>query len=118
MKKNAHQKTGFISLNALFLAMLLSVLSFNYAATAATMPTPSSIKGNNCFSCHAQNQTIMGPSWQAIKARYQDKSNASDTLSQSIMKGVNGKWGDVPMPSNPQLSDADAQAIVNWILKN
>jgi cytochrome c len=27
-----------------------------------------------------------------------------------------GKWGQVPMPPNPQVSAADAVALVDWIL--
>jgi cytochrome c len=77
---------------------------------------PSSLQNNNCFSCHAQQQNLMGPSWKAIRARYQAQTNAQEVLSKSIMQGVSGKWGEIPMPSNPQLSQADADAISQWIL--
>ena len=32
------------------------------------------------------------------------------------MKGGSGVWGAVPMPANPQVSEAEAKQLVQWIL--
>jgi cytochrome c len=32
------------------------------------------------------------------------------------MKGSVGVWGAVPMPANPQVSEAEAKQLVQWIL--
>jgi cytochrome c len=37
-------------------------------------------------------------------------------LAKSIKAGGSGKWGPVPMPAQPALSDADALALANWVL--
>jgi cytochrome c len=34
----------------------------------------------------------------------------------SIKAGGIGKWGQIPMPAQPNLSDADAKALAVWIL--
>ena len=30
--------------------------------------------------------------------------------------GGKGAWGEIPMPPNPQVSDADTKKIVAWVL--
>jgi cytochrome c len=32
------------------------------------------------------------------------------------MKGGVGVWGQIPMPANPQVSEAEAKQLVTWIL--
>ncbi len=85
--------------------------------TAAAMPKGEMLaKGSDCFSCHAINQKIVGPAFNAVAAKFAGKSGAETTLSDAIMKGHVGTWGNVPMPAHPQLSAADTKEIVSWIL--
>jgi cytochrome c len=37
-------------------------------------------------------------------------------LKASIKAGGSGKWGPVPMPPQPGLSDADLTTLATWIL--
>lgn len=37
-------------------------------------------------------------------------------VSDSIRKGGSGKWGPVPMPAQPALSDADVKTLATWVL--
>lgn len=37
-------------------------------------------------------------------------------LADKVKKGGVGVWGKVPMPPNPQVNDADANALVEWVL--
>ena len=37
-------------------------------------------------------------------------------LVTKVQKGGVGAWGKVPMPPNPQVSDAEAKALVHWVL--
>jgi cytochrome c len=37
-------------------------------------------------------------------------------LAEKIIKGGSGAWGAVPMPANPQVTQADAQKLVSWIM--
>ena len=37
-------------------------------------------------------------------------------LVAKVMKGGSGTWGAIPMPANPQVSDAEAHTLVKWVL--
>ena len=69
-----------------------------------------------CMSCHAQSQKLVGPSFDAIKAKYAGNAKAVDSLATVVQKGGSGVWGPVPMPGNPQISESDARTLVAWIL--
>lgn len=72
-----------------------------------------------CVACHQADRKVVGPSWNDITAKYaaDAKSPQSITrLADSIRKGGSGKWGNVPMPPQAALSDADAKALAHWLL--
>lgn len=72
-------------------------------------------KKNMCMSCHSVDKKLMGPSFKEIAAKYKGDKNAEATLAESIVKGVKGKFGKVPMP--PQAKAAgDAPALAKWIM--
>ena len=68
----------------------------------------------NCVACHAVERRMVGPSFQEVAARYSNKAVAQ--LAASIRKGGAGKWGAMPMPAYPQLSEADATALAKYVL--
>jgi cytochrome c len=37
-------------------------------------------------------------------------------LERKVRNGGAGVWGDIPMPPNPAVPDAELQAIVQWVL--
>jgi cytochrome c len=37
-------------------------------------------------------------------------------LAVKIREGGGGVWGAVPMPANPQVSEAEAKKLAAWIL--
>ena len=41
---------------------------------------------------------------------------AQAKLAEKVKKGGTGVWGQIPMPPNPQVSDADMKALIQWIL--
>ena len=38
-------------------------------------------------------------------------------LAQKIRNGGQGVWGQVPMPPNPSLGEAELKTIVGWVLQ-
>ena len=70
----------------------------------------------NCMACHAVERKLVGPSYKDIATKYAGQADAVDKLSGKVIKGGAGAWGPVPMPANPQVSDADAKKLVAWIL--
>lgn len=88
------------------------------AAPAAASPALATKAG--CAVCHAPDKPLMGPSWQAIAARYKGQGNAAAQLADKVRKGSVGAWGKLPMPPTPadKASDADLKALVSWVLKS
>jgi len=72
-------------------------------------------KSKNCLACHAVDKKLVGPAFKDVAARYTQKDVAE--LAASIRKGGAGKWGPIPMPANPQVSEAEATALATWVLK-
>lgn len=71
---------------------------------------------NGCLGCHAIDAALVGPSYQAVAERYRDDAGAVADLAHRIRTGVGGRWGVMPMPPQPQVSDADALRLAAWIL--
>ncbi len=71
---------------------------------------------NACMGCHAVATKDLGPSYQEVAKKYAGQKDAEANLAKSIKAGGAGKWGQVPMPAQAQLSDADARRLAAWIL--
>lgn len=71
---------------------------------------------SDCKSCHVENKRSIGPSYLEIANRYKGKPGAVEMLAQKVIKGGVGVWGDHAMSAHPNLSIADARAIVEYVL--
>lgn len=73
-------------------------------------------KAKNCMACHAVANKIVGPSYKDVAAKYAGKKGVEDKLVKKVMEGGVGVWGAVAMPANKQVNEAEARALVKWIL--
>ncbi len=73
-------------------------------------------KAKNCTACHAVDKKLVGPSYKDVAAKYASDKEAVAKLSVKIIKGGVGSWGQIPMPANPQVTQADAETLAKWIL--
>ena len=71
---------------------------------------------NACMGCHQVDKKLVGPSYKEVAAKYAGQKDAVDKLTQKVMKGGSGTWGAVPMPANPQVNEAEAKQLVQWVL--
>ena len=71
---------------------------------------------NGCLGCHAAATKLVGPAYRDVAAKYSGDADAVATLTQSIRNGGVGKWGEMPMPPQKQVSEADAKKMARWIL--
>ena len=69
----------------------------------------------NCLACHAIDKKVVGPAYQDVAAKYAGQKDAVEKLSQKVIKGGSGAWGQVPMPPNA-VTEAEAKQLVTWIL--
>jgi len=72
---------------------------------------------NDCLTCHLVEEKNIGPAYRDVAAKYEPSEANIAMLSAKVIKGGSGVWGDVPMTPHPQLSQADATAMVKYILK-
>jgi len=71
---------------------------------------------NACLGCHQVDKKLVGPAYKDVAAKYKGDKNALATLTHKVKAGGSGVWGPVPMPANPNVSDADLKTVVEWIL--
>jgi len=71
---------------------------------------------NACMSCHGVDKKIVGPAYKDVAKKYAGDKSAQAKLVAKVKAGGKGVWGEIPMPPNPQVSPADANTIVAWIL--
>lgn len=94
------------------------------AAAAVVAVAPAADAGGNvngilaanaCLACHGVKNKIVGPAFVEIAAKHQGKADLQSYLVGKIKNGGSGVYGAVPMPAQPQISDADAKAVADWI---
>ena len=74
------------------------------------------MKKDGCTACHAIDKKVIGPSYQEVAAKYKGDASAAAKLADKVKKGGVGVWGQIPMPPNAQVPDADVKNLVAWIL--
>lgn len=97
----------------------LALLALAASATAvAKVPTgEAKAKASNCFSCHAIDRKVVGPSFEDVAKRYAGQGEKTlKMLVHKVKVGGAGHWGKVPMAPHPTLSNADITTMVKWIL--
>ena len=85
------------------------------AAGAGAADAKALLNSNTCTACHGVNNKIVGPGFNEIAAKHKGKADAEAYLVGKIKNGGQGVYGAIPMPAQPQVSDADARAIAAWI---
>lgn len=83
-------------------------------------PGPSPVaelaKRKACLSCHQVDKRLVGPSFREVAARYRGQHGAEAKLLEKVRRGSKDTWGPIPMPPNPDLPEAEATALVRWVL--
>lgn len=74
------------------------------------------IKKSGCTACHAIDKKVLGPAYHDVAMKYKGDASAPAKLQEKVKKGGSGVWGQVPMPPNTQVSDADIKTMVAYIL--
>lgn len=96
----------------LLTSLSVAMLSLSAAASA----DQALAQKNACMTCHSVDKKIVGPAYKDVAKKYAGDKTAEAKLIAKVKAGGKGVWGEVPMPPNPQVSDADAKKIVEWVL--
>ncbi|PSR55690.1 cytochrome c class I [Adhaeribacter arboris] len=97
------------------------------SGAAPTQTKPAATGGNfekgkallaksDCLACHKVDQKVVGPAYQDVAKKYEANDKNITYLTNKIIKGGAGVWGDVPMSPHPTLPPADAKAMAQYIL--
>jgi cytochrome c len=74
------------------------------------------ISYNGCYDCHRKEARSKGPAYTDIAKRYPRKEVYIHLLSQKILNGSTGSWGNPVMPPHPGLGPEEASAMAAYIL--
>lgn len=85
-------------------------------ASGAALANADLAKAKNCLACHAADKKVVGPSYKDVAAKYASDKDAVNKLAKKIREGGVGAWGQVPMPANPQVSEAEARTLAAWVM--
>ena len=96
-------------------AMVWAACGFFFTAGTA-LADADLLKKSNCMACHAVDQKRFGPSFKEVATKYIDDSSAAGIFAKKIQAGGVGVWGQLPMPAQPQVSEADAKTLAEYIL--
>ena len=96
--------------------MTLAVLGLMASGAAYADAGLDLAKAKNCLACHAVDKKVVGPAYKDVAAKYKGDKGAEAKLIEKVKKGGSGVWGNVPMPPNTQVNDAEAKQLVEWVL--
>ena len=85
-------------------------------ASSPALASPELARSKNCTACHHVERKMNGPPYKAVAERYAKDEAAVTKLSEKVIKGGAGSWGQTPMPAQPNVAPAEAEALVKWIL--
>jgi cytochrome c len=78
------------------------------------MAPEAALSAGGCSGCHQMVGQLVGPGFDAIRARYAGQEHAA-YLRDKIVNGGAGVWGAMPMPPMPTMADDALQQIVAWL---
>lgn len=100
--------------------MKFAVLALSLAAGAvSSLPAQASeelAKKYMCLTCHTVDKKLVGPAYHDVAVKYKGDKGAEAKLVDKVKKGGVGVWGQIPMPPNDKVPDADLKALVKWVL--
>ncbi len=75
------------------------------------------VSQSNCLTCHkVTGEKLIGPSFNDIANKYAGNDTAITRLAHKIIAGGKGVWGDIIMTPHPDVSEANAEQMVKYIL--
>jgi cytochrome c len=85
-------------------------------ACAPVLAQEALAQKNGCLACHAIDKKVVGPAYKDVANKYRGDKTAQAKLEKKVKEGGMGVWGDIPMPPNSFVSDADIKSLVSWVL--
>lgn len=74
------------------------------------------INSSDCKTCHTVENRIVGPSYNDVAGKYSFNKENVAMLSEKVITGGAGNWGEIPMTAHVNLAKADSEKMVYYIL--
>jgi cytochrome c len=112
-----------LSINGAFAQTHKKTASKTKKTPAAKKPTVAELQlgqalltKSDCLSCHKIDMKLVGPAYKDVSAKYPATEASYTMLTQKVISGGNGVWGQVAMAPHPTLAPADVKKMVEYIL--
>ena len=98
-------------------SLILSAAALILAAALPVQADEAMAKKYLCTTCHViKGPKTIGPAYADVAKKYTGQKDAEAKLAEKIKKGGQGVWGQIPMPPNATVPDADVKVLVKWVL--
>ena len=98
-------------------SLTLSAIALALGAALPAQASDALAKKHLCTTCHVvKGAKTIGPTYAEVAKKYAGQKDAEAKLAEKVKKGGQGVWGQVPMPPNAAVPDADIKALVKWVL--
>jgi len=75
------------------------------------------VSKSDCLTCHKIDERLTGPPYRDVANKYAGLPDTIVThLAGKIRTGGSGVWGEIVMLPHPAIYQADAEAMVKYIL--
>ena len=98
------------------LALAASAAILGLALVSGAQADEKLAQANGCMTCHQVDKKILGPGFKDVANKYRGNAGAEAMLVKKVKEGGKAAWGDMMMPPNAHVKDADIAAIVKWTL--
>ena len=115
---NNRQKYAAVILCCGVLWMPLTLVAQTTSSAGAALSQSQGLalaNAKTCLGCHQVDSKRVGPSFRAVAQRHAEQQGSLEYLASAIQQGGRGRWGAVPMPAQPQVSQHDALQLAQWI---
>jgi len=85
------------------------------AGTVPAQEPQALLQKYSCTICHSKEEAGAGPAFVDIAEKYKGNPKAAAILRAEIKKGTHGS-GPWHMPPHPEVTNADAEAMAQYIL--
>lgn len=93
-----------------------TLIAAGVMVSAPAMADATLAQAKGCMACHKVDAKLVGPAYQDVAKKYAGNKDALKMLTAKVKAGGKGVWGEVPMPPNSAVSDADIEKLVKWVL--
>ncbi len=106
------ESSGRASVNA---RKISGPFAMDYDSDAMAPPGLQTMRGSDCFNCHAVHQKRVGPPLIEVSRKYRDDAHAMAKSIERVINGSTGVWGKIPMIPHKQHTQEEVHSMVEWI---